>query len=733
MSLPTHRFATSEPALELPGADRDQGWQAARADHEAALLAVYWLLIWRYRWRILTVVVVVATVAGLFSISRPREYQATAVIRVDPAGEQTLGSNTQSAVSFDALQLMTTEAQVITSPSVVTDLIRQANLASQPEFADAKLPPDSGPQPISQKTLTRVTDAISVNQPANTFLLQISFRARSPQLAADTANLLVTEFANHEYQSRADALRDSSQYMRGQMDTLKAQMEASQQALVQYQSANDVLDPDDKTNVMQARLSQLNEAYDKAQVARVQNQADYSIVQGGDLDALLQSDRGTSLEPLEKQLDSDQRQLTHLAQIYGPNYPLYRQQQRVLQADRQMLTDREQHIALQIADEYRAARSQEVLLYGLLQAQKSAMDDFNRKTIQYHNLKAKSDSITTLYYGLQQRIQDATVGAGLHSEELRQISPARPNERPVSPRPLLAVALAALFSLIVCAGAAVVVGVMDQRMNSEEEVERWLGIKVLGVLPLVATRSMSLLLPPTSGASLVQGEAKKGDTNGFQEAVLSLRSTLQFADAQRNLVLAICSSMPGEGKSTISANLARALAATGSSVVLVDCDLRKSSVHRQFGVSNRVGLANVLEGKIDLSAAMIASGTENLTLVPAGPSPVSAAQLLHINLGPVLQELRERFDHVLVDCPPVLGFADTQIIASLVNGVVLVVRAGLTERTHARNAVRHLLNGHANILGIVLNGVNDKQNSYYSYYGTHFYSGYHSNEEEEFE
>lgn len=120
------------------------------------------------------------------------------------------------------------------------------------------------------------------------------------------------------------------------------------------------------------------------------------------------------------------------------------------------------------------------------------MDDSNGKTIQYHKLKTKSGSITTLYYRLRQTIQDATVSAGLHSEELRQISPERPNERPISPWPQLTVALAAQLSLIVRPGAEVLVGVMDQRVNSDEEVERWLRIKVLGILPLVAMRSTAL-------------------------------------------------------------------------------------------------------------------------------------------------------------------------------------------------------------------------------------------------
>jgi len=728
MNAPLAEPARTSVELRLP--DADQGWDSGSSSSSVALLSLYSVLVRRYRWRIATAVVVITTAVGLFSLTRPHEYEASAVIRVDPTGQQTLGSNAQPEVSFDALQLMTTELQVITSPAVVLDVIRQAGLNQDPEFNSEALAARAGPQRVSQKTLAAVTSAVSVSQPANSFLLQVGFRSRSPELSSQVANLLVKAFADHEYESRANALQDSSRYMSSQMDALRAQMEGSQQALVDYESTNDVLDPDDKTNVMQARLSQLNEAYNKAQVARVQSEVDDDIVRGGDLDALLTSDRGTDLEVLQTQLESDQRRLANLGQIYGPNYPLLQQQERLVLSDRNLLTDKEQHIAAQIADEYRSRRSQETLLFGLLQQQKQAMDDFNRKAIQYHNLKAKADSVASLYYGLQQRVQDATVGAGLHSEELRVVSPARPSDRPVYPRPLLATALAGLLSTVVCVGLAVVAGALDRTMSSEDEAERWLGIKVIGALPEVENQG-EVLRAGVTPAALLPGQAAPAAARGFHEAILSLRSTLQFAAEQRAPVIAVCSSMPGEGKSTISANLARALAATGSRVVLVDADLRKSTVHRHFGIPNRIGLSSVLEGSATIQDAVVASDEMHLSLLPAGPSPASAPRLLQLGFGAVVGALRDRFDHVLIDCPPVLGFADTQIIASLVNSVILVVRAGLTDRVHARVAVRHLLNGHANILGVVLNGVSQRQHSYYSYYGTQYYSGYKDSENED--
>jgi capsular exopolysaccharide synthesis family protein len=713
--------ATME-AAEAPAPVGDSGWSAPAASRlqPELLLSAYWGLVRRQRWWILTGVAVVTAATALISLMMPKIYESAALVRVDPAGQQQLGSTQPSEISVSGLELMTTEARVITSPTVVADVIRQARLAQDPEFnplAGRGQAPAPGAA-IDEKLLTRVTSAISVSQPANSFLLAVSFRSHSPELSAQVANLLVQSFSNLEYKSRSEALRDSSRYMQGALDDLRSEMETSQRDLVDYESQNDVLNPDDKTNIMQARLTQLNKAYNDAQVARVQLQADYEIVQSGNLDALLASDRGSLLLPHQRQLQEDQRKLLQLGQIYGPNYPLYQQQAAVVQADGQVLKDQEEHVAAQIGTEYATLSHQENLLGQLLQAQKRAMDQFNRKAIRYRALDAKATSLSTLYNDLQQRVQDATVGAGLHTEELRLISAARPNPKPVSPRPVLATVLAAAAATLLGCGAAVVMGLLDRTCNSEEDVERWLHVPALGAVPEMGTASPRALLQ--SGHSAGSNAADLKAVSGFQEAVLSLRSTLRLAAAERLPCIALCSSMPGEGKSTLSACLAQAFAALGERVVLVDGDLRRSQVHRIFQAANREGLSSVLRGRCSLHEALIPSGVSGLTLLPAGPAAGQATELLHQGLEEVITQLCSQFDRVLIDCPPVLGLADMQAIARVANGVLLVVRAGLTYREHVSGSLRHLANAHANLLGVVLNGVHKNRSSYYDYYETQY-------------
>jgi capsular exopolysaccharide synthesis family protein len=211
----------------------------------------------------------------------------------------------------------------------------------------------------------------------------------------------------------------------------------------------------------------------------------------------------------------------------------------------------------------------------------------------------------------------------------------------------------------------------------------------------------------------------------FRESILSLHTSLLLSGGDRMRVLAVSSSLPGEGKSTVSSNLATAFAGLGGPTVLVDADMRRPNIHRLFHVSNRLGLSTVLRGQATLAEALADSGIKNLTLLPSGPVSATPSELLHLGLGEVIEQLRQRFEYVLVDCPPVLGFADSFAVAGAADALVLVVLAGQTERQHVSAAVRQLHGVRANVLAVVLNQVNESLDSAYSYYGA-YYAKYYS-------
>ncbi len=729
----------SAPLVRFP-AERG-GWE--RAEPEAAgrefTLDYYLFLVKRQRWRILTFVLVFTTLVTVVALALPKKYEATVIVRVDPLSAPVVGQTSQANTGqLDARTVVATETKIVTSPAVVTEAIRNLNLAHDKEFAPkgaaAKMPEPER----SDMLLAAVTKDISVSQPLGTVLMNINFTTHSPQLSADGANGIANAFLDQEFKTRAKALEDSSRYMSQQLDAMRAQMERDQMALVRYESTHDLVDPDAKNNIYQARLAQINSDFTKVQAQRMALEADDEIVQSGDLDALLTSQRGEALLPLQERLLSDQRQLSRMSATYGPREPLYRQQAQIVQHDQAVLRRQELHIAAQVQDQYRAAVAEERLLYGALAQEKAAMNAFNLRAIKYRALRAAADGSSNLYYGLEQRIQDADVAAGLRSEDLRIISPARVPYKPVSPRPLLDGALAFVLSAMLGVGAAIAMGLMDKTLASPDQVEMRLGLPAIASLPLVSLKQHPDALKVAQYATKLLPENGEGGESGaealrqrssFREAILSLHTAVQFSGAERITLLAVTSSLPGEGKSTATAHLAGAFAALGTRTVLVDADLRKPNVHRIFNVPNRRGLSSVLRGQCGLDEAL-APAFDNLTLLPSGPIAAAPSELIHLGLPDVIDQLRTRFEMVLIDCPPVLGFSDASSIANLAEGVLVIVKAGATEQQKVAAALRQLRGAHANLLGIVLNRVSEQMDAYYSYQSK-YYGGYAGEDEDE--
>ncbi|MGH9471730.1 MAG: GumC family protein [Terriglobales bacterium] len=696
-------------------------------------LRFYGTLLRRHVKAIAAFVVLATAAAVLIAFTLPKEYDSTAILRIDPQGMQTLGENNESmAVQQSARELVLTESKEVTSPAVVMAAIQALHLDQNPEFSPnytRRVASGSGLTPTDRAgVLTRVTKAISVDQPLSTYLLSVTVRSRAPQLSAQIANQLVESLIARDYTTRVQSLMNSSQAMEAQVDDLRSKMETSERDLVNYESSNDVLDPNSKDNIMQARLSLVNADLSQARSQRIALQAEYATASSGGLEALLASSRGQVLEPMHQQLLADQRRMAQDAQVYGPNFPIYREQAAVVRHDQQVLQQEQQDIERQVAAQYATALRREQLLQNALESTKSAMDVYNLKAIRYSALQAAAQSYSQLFFQLQQRIQDVSVAANLHAETLRPISPAIPSPRPVYPRPVLAGALSLVGSLALACVTVVLIGIMDRRVTNPEQVEGWFQVPFLASVPQIALSRGVRLDPIQIADPGHRPDADAGPTlvavHQLQESVLSLHSALVFANGGAPRSLGVTSSLPGEGKSTLAAHLAVAFARLGQRTVLVDGDLRKPSVHRLFQCRNTIGLSSVLTGQCSLEQALIAPSNEPaLTLLPAGTCPARPVELLHRGLEEVMQQLQAQFDCVLVDCPPVLGFADATVVGNHTDGIIVVARAGLAERTQVMMALHALRATRANILGIVLNGVGREHGSYYSY---HAYGDYYT-------
>ncbi len=308
----------------------------------------------------------------------------------------------------------------------------------------------------------------------------------------------------------------------------------------------------------------------------------------------------------------------------------------------------------------------------------------------------------------------------LHVSNVRILDRARPSGRPVRPDVPRSLTLAIVFGLLAGVGLALGAEYLDRSLATQEEVEEKLGVTFLGIVPRIEQ----------ADGEVAELAVHRHPSCAAAECLRSLRTNLVFMSPDRPLrTILVTSSGPGEGKTTTAISLALTMAASGTRVVLVDADMRRPRVHRIFGSSNQAGLSSAVVGESRLADVVKTTEVPNLSVVPCGPVPPNSAELLHTSaFERLLGEIAAAFDLVIVDSPPVGVVADAAIMATHVDGTLLVVKAGRTSRDLARRAVRQLRDVKANVLGAVLNDL-DLQDQRYGQYAYYYRYGYNRGEQ----
>lgn len=332
-----------------------------------------------------------------------------------------------------------------------------------------------------------------------------------------------------------------------------------------------------------------------------------------------------------------------------------------------------------------------------------------------------------LYEELVRKIKEAGINASFQNSAIRIADPARPGGKPVFPNLKLNLALALIFSALLAIGAAIVGDSLDNTVRDPEQVARTLKTEVLGSLPVVKTWRTRLGPVAQHGTSTALVALSDGNdhANSYAEAIRTLRNSILLSDFDRRLrSLLVTSASPGEGKSTIAAHLAATHAEQRQRTLLIDGDLRRPSVHKRFGIASTTGLTNVLLHEIGWRDALVKpDGIEHLDILPAGPVSRKAADLVGRGLMELLEEACREYDLVILDAPPLLGFAEPLQMATAVDAVVVVTRAGETSRKAVAAVIGTLTRLRANVMGIVLNQVHQEMSDsyyYYSHYGKYY-------------
>jgi succinoglycan biosynthesis transport protein ExoP len=517
---------------------------------------------------------------------------------------------------------------------------------------------------------------------------------------------------------------EASDWLGARLSEERKNVEAAETKLQQYREQNDAISMKDRENIVVQKLSDLTTAVTQAKTERFQKEVLYQQLQGlrgnnAALDTYPAILSNVFIQQQKNELAGLQSQFTQLGEKLGPNHPDMVKLRSAIQLTQAKLDGEIGKVVQSVRNEYQAALAKENSLAAALNSQKGEALGMNRKAIEYGVLDREVQSSRQIYDSLMQRAKETGVSSELRTSNIRVVDRAERPLKPVTPQKALNELLALFGGTVLACGLVLFFEYMDSRIKTPDEIKAHLGLPHLGLLPAL-------------------GPGKKGDeyplvSNGvpanFSEAFRGIRTNVLFSSAQEgSKSIVVTSTGPGEGKSMVAANLAISLAQASQRVLLIDADMRKPKVHEVFSVAQEPGLSNVLVGNAKASESVRKTAASGLWILPAGKIPPNPAELVgSARFRDFLGSLKDHFDWVIVDSPPVMAVTDAALAAHFASGVVFVVGADMTSRHAAMRALDQLEQANAKFVGAVLNRVDlDRNSYYYSQYYRREYSNYYA-------
>ena len=705
------------------------GYDTEPPDQSAVPLSHYLWILRRHRWKILGFIFGCIAATVIISARLTPVYESTSTVDIDrqmPAAA--VGQDATRMPANDADQFLATQVKLIQSDSVLRPIADQYHLLEIEKQFNEKVPRQA------QEDAPILLKKLKVSRPPNTYLLLITYRSTDPRLAADVANGVARSYVEHTYDIQFHSSASLATFMEKQLEELKAKMERSSAALAQFERELNVINPEEKTSILSARLLQLNTEYTNAQTDRVRKESAWKSVQSGSLEAAQVSTQGENLKTLSQKLDDARQRFVDVQTHYGANHPEYRKAAVQVEEIERQLRESSQNAAQRVEVEYRESVNREGMLQKAVSDTKAEFDRLNAHSFEYQSLKREAEADKTLYEELIRKIKEAGINAGFENSAIRIADPARAAVKPVFPNLPLNIALAFLFSTLLAIGAAVMSDVLDKSIRDPEQIASLFKTEVMGSLPMVKSWRRHLSPARTNEVgttALVRADGsqpgdRKQSITGFEEAVRTLRNSILLGNFDRRLKsLMITSATPAEGKTTTAVHLAVAHAQQKHKTLLIDCDMRRPGVHSKLGINPESGLATVLQNGLQWRDKLVKLvELPELDILPSGFSNRRAADLIGASLPRILEEAVPDYDLIVIDTPPILGFPEPLQMAAAVDGVVLVALAGQTNRNAVGSALTTLQRVRANVVGLVLNEVtkdmSDSYHYYYGYYGKYY-------------
>jgi polysaccharide biosynthesis transport protein len=703
----------------------------------------YWRAVAKRRWSILALTLLVALLTTLVVFAIRPTFRATATLLIEQGKTRVVSIEdvyTQGSANREYFQ---TQVEILKSEELARKTVQKLKLTVHPDYdprqlAEARvwLPTDlfrdekpRSEDDILKSVVKRFRANLQIQLVRNSQLAQISFVSPDRELAAKVPNTLAELFIESDLEARVAMTQKATEWLRERMGELRTKVDAAEKALQEYREREKIVDA--KSVVLSGASKQLEEltrGLVEARAKRAESESAYQQVQqmksgkAGSYESIPAVIRHPLVQKM-KEVESDaERRLSEAAKRYGPEHPRMVQSKAELDAAKENTRRQVDFVVAGLAREYEAARANEQAVERALSQSKADIQGLNRKEFQLGVLEREAAQNRNLYDMFVSRLKETSVGSDVQSTIARLIDPATiPNEA-YAPKKAQIVGIASALALVLAAMLALLLDRLNNTLNSTSAVEQRLGVSALGVLQKIQKK----------------GGGKKGflselaffnDTQSvFAEAVRTVRtSVLMSALDEQHKVVVVTSSVPEEGKTTLSFNLACALGQV-KKVLLIDADLRRPKVGRLVGRDSKApGLADLVAGQAQVSQCVFFNEAAGIHILPAGTVPPNPLELLSSRrFEEVVNKLKDAFDIVVLDSAPLQLVSDSLVLAQHAHALIYVVKADATPYQVAQNGIKRLRRVNAPILGVVLNQLDiEKAEKYYGEYsGYRSYKGY---------
>jgi succinoglycan biosynthesis transport protein ExoP len=697
------------------------------------------LVLRKRKWIVLGTLLLIVMGTALVSLRTQKIYTASGRVLIGHETPMTFNNKDTSPDynydDFDYTIALETQKNILQSDAIALQVIREQHLDPQvPADKPTSLPSavaDINPARLAA-ALGNFHGSLQVTAVPRTRILELRYNSSDAKQSAAVVNATMNAYIEQNYRSKLNSATETTDWLSKQLVDLQAKVQSSQEKLVAYQKAHNIVGIDDKQNIVTSKLDQLNKALTEAEADRIQKESIFRMVREGNLALLNAGTMGIAQSLMDKLRSRQvelQDELAKARVTYDVNHPKYRELQNQLDELNRQLQAENAKLVKRTEGEYKAAAQREALLRDAVERQKKEANDLSEAAIEFSLLRRDAESSRQLYDSLEQKLKEAGVTAGLKSGNIRIIDFAQVPQAPSQPQTRRNIMLSIGLGLLAGILLAFLAEAIDNRIHTPEQAQAITMLPVLGLIPAQAAlpaagrkRLQSLNPVNTQRLPAVVLSAPKSEP---AEAYRALRTCIQLSSIDRQpRVLVVSSGLAREGKTTTAVNTALVLAQQGSRVLLVDADLRRASVHKTLGMRARHdGLSELLAGQADFqSVCQPYPEMLSLHVISGGMTPPNPAEMLGSErMREFIRRWRTEFDYVVIDTPPALAVTDAVVLSAAVDAVILVARANSTPRSALRRARELFAMVNAPVLGIVLNAVNldapEYSNTYY--YGSH--------------